>query len=103
MASITDQLPEDAPTAFRRTLSWPAIAWFTALLVIAYFPVLKHLVEQWSTDDDVGHGFFVPVVAGYIAWQRREEILALDWKPAWWGLALIAWGGAQVWVGMLGA
>ena len=73
------------------------------LLVAAYFPILKQLVNQWMTDEDVGHGFFVPVVAGYIAWQRRDELMNIEWKPAWWGLAILAWGALQAYVGTLGA
>jgi len=65
--------------------------------------VLKHLVEQWSNDENVSHGFFVPVVALFIAWQRRDSILAIERKPAWWGLAIMAWGALQGYVGVLGA
>jgi exosortase len=87
-----------------RSFPWLAIAWFLALLIAVYFPILKLLVVQWSTDEDVGHGFLVPIVAGYIVWQRRETLLALNLKPEWgWGLALLAWGGLQAWVGTLGA
>jgi exosortase len=42
-------------------------------------------------------------VALFIAWQRRERILALEYKPAWWGLGIMAWGGAQAYLGMLAA
>ena len=73
------------------------------LLIIAYFPILRHLVEQWSTDEDVSHGFFVPPVAAFIAWQRRDRILALDYHPAWWGLGVMAWAALQGYVGTLGA
>src|SRR5712692_7776293 len=103
MASVADQLPEQAPALRTGAVSWLPILWFTALLVAAYFPVLKHLVEQWSTDEDVGHGFFVPVVAGYIAWQRRDQILAVKRTPAWWGLGIMAWGAVQGFLGSLGA
>lgn len=87
-----------------RSFPWLAVAWFLALLIAVYFPILKLLVVQWSTDEDVGHGFLVPIVAGYLVWQRRETLLGLNLKPAWgWGLALLAWGGLQAWVGTLGA
>ena len=49
------------------------IAWFGALLIACYLPVLSRLVHQWNDDPDMGHGFFVPVIAGFIVWQRREE------------------------------
>jgi exosortase len=86
-----------------RPVPWVAIGWFIALLILAYFPILKPLVAQWADDPDVGHGFLVPLVAGYIAWQRREELQALEWKPAWWGLLVLAWGMAQSYIGSLGA
>ena len=104
MASVTGQLPEQSTTvAAARPMPWLALGWFTALLIAAYFPILKHLVDQWATDEDVGHGFFVIPIAGYIAWQRREKLMALDWQPAWWGAALLAWGIVQSYVGTLGA
>jgi exosortase len=103
MASAVDQLPSGSVAGAARAVPWPALAWFTLLLVASYFPVLQHLVEQWMTDEDVGHGFFVPLVAAYVAWQRRDEILALEYTPAWWGVAVMAWGAFQGYVGMLGA
>ena len=102
MATLADKLPEQVPAKVR-TISWPAIAWFGILLIAVYFPILSKLVNQWSTDDDVSHGFFVPLVAGYIAWQRREKLLSIEWKPAWWGIGLLVWAGLQAYVGMLGA
>ena len=102
MATAADKLPEQVP-AEARNISWPAVAWFGVLLIAAYFPILTKLVNQWSTDDDVSHGFFVPVVAGYVAWTRRDALLHIEWKPAWWGIGLLVWGGIQAYLGMLGA
>jgi exosortase len=103
MATVAGQLPEQLPAARVPIAQWLPVLWFTVLLVVVYFPTITHLVEQWSTDEDVGHGFFVPVVAGYIAWQRREELLAIERKPAWWGLGFMGWGALQGLVGTLGA
>src|SRR5205823_1302374 len=85
----------------QRRVNWLAIAWFGVLLIAANFPILRQLALQWSTDEDVSHGFLVPVVAAWIAWQRRNEILSLDLKPSWWGLGLMAWGWAQGYLGTL--
>jgi exosortase len=80
---------------------WMPIAWFGALLIACYFPVLRALAIQWNNDADMSHGFFVPVVAAFIVWQRREEILAIKPKPDWRGLALVVVGGLQLWLGVL--
>jgi exosortase len=85
------------------TLPWTAILWFGVLLVACYAPVLARLVRQWATDGDMGHGFFVPLVAGYIVWQRREQLANAVPSPNWWGLIIVAWGAAQLYLATLGA
>jgi exosortase len=79
------------------------IAWFGVLVVICYLPVIIRLVSQWSTDEDMGHGYFVPVLAGYIAWQKLDEFLSEPARPSWLGLALVIYSALQVCVATLGA
>lgn len=95
----------DSPSAVRKTapFAWATIGWVSLLLLICYAPVLEHLVEQWSSDADMGHGFFVPVIAGYIAWQKRNQIAGLVPKPNWWGLVIMLWAGLQLYIATLGA
>lgn len=83
--------------------SWAVIAWTAALIILCYFPVLVRLVTQWATDDDMGHGFFVPVIAGWIAWQKLPKIKDLPAQPDYRGLILLIWGAIQLCVATLGA
>ncbi|HEX4134482.1 MAG TPA: exosortase/archaeosortase family protein [Bryobacteraceae bacterium] len=83
--------------------SWPAIAWVSVLLGICYAPVLVALVRQWDGDPDMGHGFFVPVLAGLIAWKKRDQIAGKPAVPNWWGLAIMLWAGFQLYIATLGA
>jgi len=84
-------------------LPWLPIVWFGVLLIGCFAPVLGRLVRQWNHDPDMGHGFFVPLVAGFIVWQRREELASLKPEPNFWGLALVVLGGLQLMLGTLGA
>ena len=84
-------------------ITWLPVIWVSTLLVFCYFPVLTRLVAQWNNDGDMGHGFFVPVIAGYIAWQKRQELLAVPARPNWWGLLIVIWGALQLWIATLGA
>ena len=92
-----------APTEPQTKLPWMMIAWVSALIVISYAPILFALVKQWYEDEDMGHGFFVPVIAGYIIWQERERLLAIETKPNWWGFAVLAWAGFQLYIATMGA
>ena len=82
--------------------AWKMI-WFGALLIGCYAPVLAGLVKQWATDPDMGHGFLVPCVAGYLAWRRRTDLQKVRHTPSYTGLGLIIWGGAQMILGSLAA
>jgi exosortase len=90
-------------TQSKNKLPWTGIAWFGLLLIACYAPVLKALVHQWDGDPDMGHGFFVPVIAGFLIWQRREELMAITPQPDWRGLLLVLWGGLQLVLATLGA
>ncbi len=75
-------------------MPWAKIAWFGVLVGVCYGPIMSALIKQWGNDEDMGHGFFVPVIAGYIIWQRREELLAMTPKPDWRGLMLVIFARA---------
>jgi exosortase len=83
--------------------SWVPVLWPAGLLLLLYAPVLLRLVQQWEDDPNMGHGFFVPIVAGYIVWQKRRELLALEPSPNWWGLVIVGYAGLQLYVATLGA
>jgi exosortase len=89
-------------TPRKSQLPWGPIVFFGLLLVAGYIPVLRHLIRQCYYDADMGHAFFVPVISGFIVWQKREELVALKSSPNWWGLVLVAWGGIQLIIATLG-
>ena len=91
----------DRPVATR--FPWALITWFGALLAISYAPIVAALVHQWDNDPDMSHGFFVPVISGFLIWQRRHELMLLKAKPDWRGLALVLYGTAQLYLATLGA
>lgn len=88
-----------APAAFPLV----PVAWFLLLLVWLFFPVLTTMVKEWATVEEMGHGFFVPLVAGYIVWNDRRRILAQPVKPCIPAALLIVWGFFQMVLGFLGA
>ncbi len=100
MATVTGEQP--IPAAAVRPIPWIAMGWFAILIVVVYFPVLNVLVHNWIDDEDMGHAFFVPLVAGYMVWQRRERLMEMEWKPSRWGILLLVWGVVQSYIGTLG-
>ncbi len=102
MVSVPVAPPTQAPASGAK-VSWRPIAWFGALLILCYAPILYRMAVQWATNEDMGHGFFVPVVAGFIAWQRRHILLATPRQPNGWGLFLVIFAALEATVATLGA
>lgn len=88
----------DSARPFRRSLLWIGI-----LLFLCYAPILYRLVLNWASDEDMGHGFFVPIVAGFVVWQRRHLLASLPAAPNIWGLVLVIFAAFQALAAMLGA
>jgi exosortase len=95
VAKVSDKGQSDIP--------FVPVLWYGCLLAITFAPILSAMVYQWQNDEDMAHGFFVPLFAGYIIWERRLEIATLQPKMNRWGLVLVAWGAFQLWIGTLGA
>ena len=65
MSSVANELPSSpAVVVTEPKVPWTSVGWFAGLLLLCYAPVLIRLVQQWENDEDMGHGFFVPVIAG---------------------------------------
>src|SRR5690349_4974491 len=106
MSSVANPVVASVPeprSPKRVDVPWVALGWFLGLLVLSYGPVLARLVKQWNEDEDMGHGFFVPVIAAYIAWQSRDEFAGKQFRSNYWGLLLVIWAAFQMTLGTLGA
>src|SRR5687767_8895626 len=72
-------------------------------LVLCYASTLRGMFEHWSNDEDMSHGFVVPLVVLWIVWRERARWRALPAEPSWWGLAVLAAGASMQLVAELGA
>jgi len=93
----------------RRLPDLPFLVRYWQLLVLAaltlwlYWPTLVRLFQQWGSDQNFSHGYFVPLFSGFVIWQERERLAQVVRRPSWSGLALIVGGLGLLIVGQLGA
>ncbi len=62
------------------------------LLLLAawlYGPFALRMASQWWQDPNYTHGFFVPVFALFLLWERRAKLATLRIAPAWSGLVIL--------------
>lgn len=79
--------------------------WVILLLIgigIVYWPIILPMVRDWASDDNYSHGFLVPLIAGYLAFMRKDDLAAATVKPANAGLFLFLFGIVVLLFGWLG-
>ncbi len=73
-----------------------------ALLLACYAPTLLGMLRQWSSDEDMGHGFVVPFVIAWILWRERRTWQAVPVNPSAWGFGLLILGACMNATGAVG-
>jgi len=85
----------------RRLVVWCVI--LAGLVLMLYASVINSLVLQWWNDPDYSHGFFVPLVSGYILWHERQRWTKTEIKPSNFGFVMMLGAIALLLLGSLGA
>ena len=75
----------------------------TVSFAIVFHNTILKMVNDWSRDDNYSHGFLVPIIAGFMIWQKRDKLADLKINHNNWGLMVIAAGMLIYLLGNVGA
>lgn len=94
----------EAPSPYTlSSIPWATLVWFGALLLALFAETVYGMVGEWLNNEEMGHGLFAPLIAGYVAWQDRDRILGAKLNPSWLGLGLVMVGFLAMIAGIRGA
>ena len=82
---------------------YAAVALLAASFAVLFWPVIAKLVHDWGIDDNYSHGYLIPPLAAYLAWERREQLLAEPARRSLSGIVLVAGSVLVLLAGLLGA
>src|ERR1700731_529543 len=71
------------------------------LIVLIFGSAAEHIVSAWDKEE-YSHGYFIPVIAVFLAWHRLAEVRPVL-RPSWWGIVCIALGGIMALAARLSA
>lgn len=86
-----------------RSRLYAAVTLLAASFVLLYWQVIAKLVHDWGINDNYSHGYLIPPLAAYLAWERRHALASTPTSRAWSGLIVIAGSVCVLLVGLLGA
>lgn len=94
--------PSTAPPRFF-SVNLACLLLLFAALVGLYYPVLVVMAHDWSTNDNYSHGFFIPLISGYMVFAMKAELEKIELRPANWGMLLLLAGVGQLYIGKVGS
>ncbi len=71
---------------------WLAMGIAVFLLAVAYWAAFEELLFRWETIQEYSHGYFIPLIALFLAWQKKNELAELPLAGSGWGLVLLVLG-----------
>src|ERR1700722_13904466 len=92
-----------ARTVWRFSFGIAALA--AAVAVLSLLPFWDGLADMWNvwlTYPEYSHSLLIPPIAAFLIWQQRDRLELVTFEGSWWGVALVAGGGALLMLGQLG-
>jgi exosortase len=74
-----------------------------AALVTIYYPIFIGLAQDWSTNDNYSHGFFIPLISGYMVFSMKDALQQRPISGTTWGLLLLILGLSQLYLAKVGS
>lgn len=89
---MTDIPHADAKPAGRKFEFRPVylLVILAAAFVFAFFNGIENLFRRWGEQQELSHGYFLPLIAGWMIWARRDALRGSLGRPVALGLAGIA-------------
>lgn len=91
----------DKPVYHVPFLLWGLIVAGLALAVVMAFESLVYMEFVWSTTEEYGYGYMIPLITLFLIWQRKDRIEAIPFVGSWSGVALLLIGVLATLVGHL--
>ncbi|MFC1772747.1 VPLPA-CTERM-specific exosortase XrtD [Pseudomonadota bacterium] len=72
-------------------------------LIISSYDALRFMVEQWSTSEEYGYAFFIPLLAIFFVWQKSDRLSEISFTGSWVGVLVLGMGIVLMLAGDLAA
>jgi exosortase A len=93
------EMATQRPAAFlpERTLALTLLAAALFWMLAWYWDTAQSMVDTWTRSSTFAHGFLIVPISAWLIWQRRAAVAALDFRPDFRALPVLAAVGF-VWI-----
>ena len=81
---------------------WVACLVAALAAAIAFRAGAAFMYAEWGNKAEYSHAYLIPLISLFLAWQRRNELAAMEFRGSWTGVAAVVAGALLNLVGILG-
>lgn len=103
LTATSDGLAKRPPSKLSFSVTAVYACVLAGLVIYCYWFGISEMWDQWTHDEDMGHGFLVPLIAVWIAWRGRARWFPHQVRPTWWGFVPLSFASVLLYVAIAGA
>ncbi|MFK7886457.1 MAG: VPLPA-CTERM-specific exosortase XrtD [Gammaproteobacteria bacterium] len=73
-----------------------------AALAVTFYSSLSYMAGRWNSEE-YSHGYLIPVIALFILWRERRDLVNAQWSGMWLGVVMVVVGLVMMLLGELSA
>lgn len=73
----------------------------TVLLYSIFSDGLRHMLGYWANREEYSHGFFIPIIAVFLLWQKKNILEQMVFSGSWLGVVTVFLGIGAYFLGEL--
>jgi len=81
--------------------TWGSFIVLAALLGFLFYDSLTELVQAWGEREEYSYGYFIPIIAIFLIWQKKSELARASLTGSWWGVLVVLLGLGLFTIGKL--
>jgi len=50
-----------------------------------FYDGIEAIIRQWYASEEYSHGYLIPLISGFLVWQKRDQLARLQFSGSWIG------------------
>lgn len=71
---------------------WLMIGAAAILLAFIYYDGIERMVSIWSTKEEYGYGYIIPLITIFFIWLKKDKLERIEFKGSWLGTLFVMLG-----------
>lgn len=90
---MSKEAVENKPVVWKESAAfWALLVASGALAGLIFYDAIDRLVLRWLGSEEYGYGFLIPLITGFLIWQKKDELEKIRFDGSWTGFCIAFFG-----------